>query len=950
MFIKTRLVQGLLLAFGGTAAVWSSGAFAQDASPTATQEPQRVTVTGSNIRRTDTETPSPIQVISADDIKQSGYTSISEVLQSITANGQGTLSQGFSGAFASGASGISLRGLTTAYTLVLIDGHRSAPYPIGDDGQRSFVDVANIPFDSVERIEILKDGASAIYGSDAVAGVVNIILKKNYTGASVGGDIGVATGNTGATRRATASFGIGDLDKDGHNFYIALEGRTQDQIRYIDRGTMFNKTDFTNQGGYDITRGVPNQNTNGGFAGSTTGYVTGPDGTTLAFMPGCNSTSYNAGQCSYKDNWSQVQPNTANFNAVSRLTLNLANDWQASFEGTFFQSKAQQVGAPSTSQSAGYQGITSGPGVVPSLLPAIQNTISSTNPSFPAGAGFTSGPLTYNFLNELGPTVTDTDAKTTRLVADVTGSYFGWDLQGAGGYTQVQLQVLGRGYVNPYNLQSALDSTTDPFLVGQKNSSSMDAFIAPTLVANDVSKLEFFHLGGSHDLMPLKGGELSVAVGYDFVHRVQDALAPSGVADGTTPNFSNNFTVGYQTVNSAFAEVDAPVLKSLDIDGAIRYDHYNLSGGKASPKVGFKWTPVEQFALRGTVAKGFRAPGPAENGTAGQTFFTGNSADPDLCKQDANGNQLVGSFPTQCSVALGTLQSTNAKLKPETSKSFTLGAILEPIKNFSASIDYYNIEIDNQIVAGSSQTAVRGTNFTPIPQVTGFNADGTPITQLETPPEAPIAYYSVSYVNANKTETSGIDTDFLAKFQLPGGFGQFKSDLQFTWMAKYDQTIDGVKYHLAGTHGPLVIGGDTGSPRSRIVWANSVTHGDAEVTATMNYISGYSYTDPSFGGGVDCANAIGFGSAATAFSQFTNNDQVPPGIACKVGSFFTFDLAAHYDVTKHINVHASVLNLFNKGAPLDFATYGGGTAPYNPSLHQQGAIGRFVTVGGNYTF
>ena len=100
MFIKTRLVQGLLLAFGGTAAVWSSGAFAQDASPTATQEPQRVTVTGSNIRRTDTETPSPIQVISADDIKQSGYTSISEVLQSITANGQGTLSQGFSGAFA----------------------------------------------------------------------------------------------------------------------------------------------------------------------------------------------------------------------------------------------------------------------------------------------------------------------------------------------------------------------------------------------------------------------------------------------------------------------------------------------------------------------------------------------------------------------------------------------------------------------------------------------------------------------------------------------------------------------------------------------------------------------------------------------------------------------------------------------------------------------------------
>jgi iron complex outermembrane receptor protein len=243
---------------------------------------------------------------------------------------------------------------------------------------------------------------------------------------------------------------------------------------------------------------------------------------------------------------------------------------------------------------------------------------------------------------------------------------------------------------------------------------------------------------------------------------------------------------------------------------------------------------------------------------------------------------------------------------------------------------------------------VRGTNFTPIPQVTGFNADGTPITQLVTPPEAPIAYYSVSYVNANKTETSGFDTDFTAKFQLPGGFGQFKSDFQFTWMTKYDQTIDGIKYKLAGTHGPLVVGGDTGSPRSRIVWANSVTHGDTELTATMNYVSGYSYSDPSFGGGIDCAGAIGFGSAATAFSQSAT--RAPEGIACRVGSFFTFDLAAHYDVTKHINVHASVLNLFNKQAPLDFATYGGGTAPYNPSLHQQGAIGRFVTVGGNYTF
>ena len=946
---KTKLTKGLLLAFGGTLTLWGTSASAQDAAIGASPaDVQRVMVTGSNIRRTDTETPSPVQVITAEDIKGSGYTSIQDVLHGITANGQGTLSQGFSGAFASGAAGVSLRGLNTSATLVLIDGHRSAPYPIGDDGQRSFVDIANIPFDAVERIEVLKDGASAIYGSDAIAGVVNIILKRSFTGGKISADIGNSWKNDGTTRHASGIYGIGDLPRDGYSALLSAEIRKQDQIRYSDRGGNYTNTDFTSTGGLDVTPGVPNT-ANGGLPRSATGYITDSDGNITGFMPGCNATKLAAGQCAYHNTWSQIQPATENYNTVARITKQLGSDWQLSVQGTYFESKAEQVGGPSRTFTGGYQGITSGPGVTPTLLTALDPTsIPSTNPSFPAGTGQTSGLLTYTFF-DLGPTVTKTDARTTRLVADLGGSLGGWDLSSAAGYTQVRLKLKGYNSVNAANLQTALDSTTNPYLVGGPNTQAVDDFIAPVLTAIDTSKLVFFDVNASHDLFALPGGNAQFAMGAEYVHRTQNALAPADVAAGLIDTFSNNYTIGTQNVASVHAELQAPILRTLEADAAVRYDHYNLSGGKASPQVGFKWTPVQQFALRGTASKGFRAPGPAENGTAGQTFFTGSSNDPILCP-DPTHPDAVGTFPTQCSVSLGTVQSTTKTLKPETSNSFSLGLVLEPIKDLSATIDFYSIKIKNQIVAGSTPDAVRGTNFTPIPQVTGFNADGTPITQLETPPEAPIAYYSVSYVNANKTETSGIDTDFLAKFQLPGGFGQFKSDLQFTWMAKYDQTIDGVKYHLAGTHGPLVIGGDTGSPRSRIVWANSVSHGDAEVTATMNYISGYSYTDPSFSGGVDCANAIGFGSAATAFSQFTNNDQVPPGIACKVGSFFTFDLAAHYDVTKHINVHASVLNLFNKGAPLDFATYGGGTAPYNPSLHQQGAIGRFVTVGGNYTF
>src|SRR3954449_6364091 len=151
-----------LVAAAGTLCV-AAAALAQTPPPSTTQNADTVStvvVTGSRIVHTDTDTPSPVQVISAVDLQESGYTSTQEVLKNLTANGQGTLSQSFSGAFASGAAAIALRGLNVGYTLVLIDGHRSAPYPIGDDGQRSFVDVADIPFEAIDRIEVLKDSAS----------------------------------------------------------------------------------------------------------------------------------------------------------------------------------------------------------------------------------------------------------------------------------------------------------------------------------------------------------------------------------------------------------------------------------------------------------------------------------------------------------------------------------------------------------------------------------------------------------------------------------------------------------------------------------------------------------------------------------------------------------------------------------------------------------------------
>jgi iron complex outermembrane recepter protein len=239
-------------------ALLAAPAMAQTQEGAAAQPVQRVVVTGSLISRTDTETPAPVQVLTAQDIQRSGKSSIGELLNDLAANGQGTLGSGFSGAFANGAQGVSLRGLTVGATLVLVDGHRIAPYPLSDDSQRSFVDVSNIPFDAIDSIEVLKAGASSTYGSDAIAGVVNIKLKKNLTGTRFSAESGTTQHGGGDTHKASFSTGIGDLDNDGYNAFITAEWRRQGDIKTSDRDRfMWDNADWRSRGGNDLRVGVP---------------------------------------------------------------------------------------------------------------------------------------------------------------------------------------------------------------------------------------------------------------------------------------------------------------------------------------------------------------------------------------------------------------------------------------------------------------------------------------------------------------------------------------------------------------------------------------------------------------------------------------------------------------------------------------------------------------------
>ena len=244
----------------------ASSAFAQDAASDATQNTpvptssqtntkqlQTVVVTGSAIPRIDTETPSPVTVISAVQIQRSGLTTLSDVVRSISADNSGSIPNSFTAGFAAGSSGVALRGLTVNSTLVLIDGHRNASYAVSDDGERSFVDLNTIPLAAVERIEVLKDGASSLYGADAIAGVVNIILRPSYHGVEATADVGTSQRGGGFTRKATFLAGGGDLATDHYNAYFSAQFQKDNSIRMNQRPFPFNTTNLSSIGGPNPT-------------------------------------------------------------------------------------------------------------------------------------------------------------------------------------------------------------------------------------------------------------------------------------------------------------------------------------------------------------------------------------------------------------------------------------------------------------------------------------------------------------------------------------------------------------------------------------------------------------------------------------------------------------------------------------------------------------------------
>lgn len=951
-------------------AILAVPALAQTQEGASPQQLQRVVVTGSLISRTDTETPTPVQVLTAQDIQRSGKSSVAELLNDLAANGQGTLGSGFSGAFANGASGVSLRGLTVGATLVLVDGHRLAPYPLSDDSQRSFVDVSSIPFDAIDSIEVLKSGASSLYGSDAIAGVVNIKLKKNLTGTRLAAETGNTQHGGGKTNRASISTGFGDLDNDGYNGFVTAEWRRQGYIKVNQRSQFdWDNADWTSRGGNNLNLGVPTA-VNSFLTPTNTPFLYNPTG---PILPGinpatgkaytrvenpanfvfldpskCDYQKYMSGACAVTNNAGYIQPETENFNLLVGFTKKLNQDWELGLKGSMFQRKSlNNRGTPYLAYSpSAFNGNT----VVAqgSATPGV-NAFGSTlfAPGTPVGKGYTNPFPTaarlYGFIPDVDPDRTlDNTALTTRFAADLHGSAYGWDVNAAGGITKVKTDINYSGYVNRYALYTALNNGTWNPVGG--NDPSLVAQISPRFSNSLVSKLNYFDLVGSRELMQLGAGPLALAAGVHWHKREQNAPPAALTASGTVAS-TTAFVIGDETNTAAFGELQATPVKSLELHVSGRYDHYDTYGNSFTPAASFKWAPVSSFGVRGTFARGFRAPNPAEVGNAGSIFTFNAINDPILC---ANGSKTTaGNVPTACGISPIYVQSTTKDLSPEKSKSFTLGIIAEPMRGLNMTLDYYNIKVNNQIVTSAGNDPsfvpvwVRAPAL-PVDIATGVGSG----TVQGIPPVGPIQYALSPYINAGSTKTSGIEADVGYRWKLPSDMGVVRANLSAAHTFSYISEVAGASFQLAGTQGPSVVSGATGSPKDRAQFTLGYARGPLDITATMNYTSDFSTKDPSIPAN-DCATTASDVGGRLYFDGLTQ-----PDYYCHVASFTTTNLNVQYKLSQNLTLKGSVLNLFDRQPPIDVATYGnsGTQTAYNASLHQAGAVGRFYSLGLTYTF
>lgn len=960
MFRRTRVCRGLAMAFGGTAiALGTLPALAQ-------QTLEKVEITGSNIKRIDAETASPVQIISKQEIEQSGKGTVAEYLQTLTADSQGsvpfTYGRGFSGAT---SSGISLRGLGANATLVLINGRRVTTAVLADDAQRAYTDLNQIPLEAVERVEVLKDGASSIYGSDAVAGVVNIILRKSYVGTVAKLTYGVSQEGDGNEPRAAITHGFGDLSKDGYNVLLNVELGKKDPIYYRDRagrGPVGVSAIGQPQWGFDPNQGPTNNipraggngwivNANNAASPSIIGNVLRNNNTATPyvsrgqFFPGAQAfCAANAnlpqnnpgGGCivDQRQALNQVQPEHETGSFYGRFTKQLG-DMEAFVELGYYQSKSAVDGvAPNPSG-----GFFRPDGTVVSQTAVTQLGANHPDNPFPGEASR----LQYLPLYDIGASQTLSKSHSTRFAAGLKGTLGAWDFDTAVTFSEAkqkdtQTNLINwrvkNALLNP--IQANIDAATafspayaalppgTVWRIGENanlNSPELYAALLANKSREGFSRQYGIDAKATREIGKLDGGGIGIAVGMEARHEANNLPFYDGLGDYI--GLSLTTYGGKRDIFAAFTEVVLPVTKQLELNAALRYDDYSDAGKSTTPKIGAKFKVLDNLALRGTYARGFRAPSSTENSASSLAGFGGAVVDDEArcAALTADGVPAATVDATCRGVAPTFIQSGNPNLAPEKSESTTLGVVWDVTPQVSLTADVWRIKRTGLPVIEDPQAAVDAGRVV-----------RDPATAISANDPGGILSGFVVFQNSDKSLTSGIDLEAKTRFNLGAGSGRLTAGLTFTHLTK-QQVInaDGTVHDYAGTHGNCDVTNCMGTPRNRLslyaTWENGPWRAGANVNYRGSMSNKFEKSD------ADCALVL------------ANGADFPDG--CKLKSFSTLDISGGWKFAKNTEVFGSIQNVLDAKPPADFETYG--AIGYNP-LDYSGAIGRYFRIGVKHQF
>ena len=884
----STLAFAIALALAGTAAAQDGDAAMEGAT---TRTLDRINVTGSRIKRTDIEAALPVTIIQKEQIDAQGITSAEQLLQFLNVASNGPDSLAANSGIAppgtrgnNGVSGANLRGQGADATLVLLNGRRVASHGLA--GQ--VVDLNSIPFAAIDRVEVLRDGASAVYGTDAIGGVINFITRNDFQGvtASVGADVTQAGG--GDIYQASVLAGMGDLDSDRWNAWLAINAKSNEILRGEDR-------DFANsfqpdRGLSPDTRGTPYANVFGG-AGSLVGTDVDPGTATtyglidpatgrivsavnLLDLPGgagCETGGdmmgpYDpaiwAGPAStYACAWDygrartiQQPVDTRQF--VGRMTWRMADNHQAYVE---------LMGSDVTStRHFEAQQITSSVNAGPTALDAYERNDLTADTydriydglaTYFGADNLTYGaPIAYRWrCIACGPRQIETETESLRLLLGFEGTLGSWDYSaGLSRARSKSSSVLGSGYYYTPQLKQMLRSgLLNPFLLPGQDQ-SQEAYAA--LRAASAEGLELYRgqtsmntfdasiAGGLGWTLP--GGEVQAAFGTDLRREEYEFGGPSEWSAGNAfvfgaPGDSVNY-VGpvHRDVRAVFAEFYLPLLDSLEVTAAGRYDDYGDFGDTTNPRLSFKWQPVDWLAFRGAYSTSFKVPDFARllRGTSATPYTGLDLADPAVCP-GGRYNPNVPACADQ--IRPDILSGGNRALIPEEADQYSIGVVFAPGENFNLTLDWWEIERTNTIRSGFSLTQMAA------------NYDAYAASYLRDA-SGDIVAIDQRAINSGGTLSRGIEVDANLVGELAGG--RFHLNLNGSYLDTFQ-----VKDFANRPYGENLVGKYERYFNLPLQWKHTLSfgwaRGDWTHTLTQIYRDGYEdWQPPGIANGYTPAN------------------------------------------------------------------------------------------------